>query len=467
MGRNNRQRRAAKQSAAKRRQSHQRPGGPAAGSGRNAGTPFSGGATTDPFTRPDAAPSVEQLRRERAERSLSRLLGAWASAQPLVHLVEQELISLQAEGLHRMDELVTARLRYVVSALWEHGWQPFDLLHVVHKSSPRLAPLIAAVITDQAEAARAMGCAPQDWINQLRVVAEEAGELAAAKGQRASWLLAATTCRSGLGLVDAWVDIITVTGLISELPRLELIAPPPSEWGKVVDLAHLELGSERGRVLKRIRALLAKAEATDHAAEAETFTAKAQDLMTRHAIDEALLTAAGDAAITVVAKRMYLQSPYATTKTSLLNAVARANRCKVIYFDRLAIATVVGVPLDIDQVEMLFTSLLIQATRAMTEAGADQPGTFERSATFRRSFLAAYAVRIGERLTEATSAATKSYGNELVPLLRRREDAVTAEFERLFPFTRKIRGGYFDPRGWAAGQRAADRAVFTAGRISA
>jgi hypothetical protein len=67
--------------------------------------------------------------------------------------------------------------------------------------------------------------------------------------------------------------------------------------------------------------------------------------------------------------------------------------------DRLAIATVVGVPLDIDQVEMLFTSLLIQATRAMTEAGADQPGSFERSATFGRSFLAAYAVRIGERLT--------------------------------------------------------------------
>jgi hypothetical protein len=110
MGRNNRQRRAAKHSAAKRHQSRQRPGGPAAGGGRNAGPPFSSGGTTDPFTRPDAAPSVEQLRRERAERSLSRLLGARGSAEPLVHLVEQELISLQAEGMHRLDELVTARL---------------------------------------------------------------------------------------------------------------------------------------------------------------------------------------------------------------------------------------------------------------------------------------------------------------------------------------------------------------------
>jgi Protein of unknown function (DUF2786) len=471
MGKNNRQRRITKHSAAKRRQSHkythQRSGGPAAGSSRAAGSPFSGGGTTDPFTRCDAAPSVEQLRREQAERSLNRLLGARASGQLLAHLVEQELISLQSAGLRKLDELVTARLRYVISALWEHGWQPLDLLHVVYKSSPRLAPLSAAVITDQAEAVRAVQRAPQDWLNQLEVVAEEAGGLAAGRDQRTTYLLAAALGRSGLGLVEAWLDIITVARLISELPRLELIAPPPSKWGKLVDLAPFDPVSERGKVLKRIRALLAKAEATNHPAEADTFTAKAQDLVTRHAIDEALLTAAADAAITVVAKRVHLQSPYATTKTSLLNAVATANRCKVIYFDRLAIATVVGVPLDIDQVEMLFTSLLIQATRAMTEAGAAQPGSFDRSATFRRSFLAAYAVRIGERLSEATSAATKSYGNELVPLLRRHEDAVTAEFERLFPFTREVGGRYFDRRGWDAGRRAADRAVFTAGRISA
>jgi hypothetical protein len=81
--------------------------------------------------------------------------------------------------------------------------------------------------------------------------------------------------------------------------------------------------------------------------------------------------------------------------------------------------------------------------------------------------LAAYAVRIGERLTESTSAATRSYGNELVPLLKRQDDAVSAEFERLFPFTRQVSDRYLDPRGWDAGRRAADRAVFAAGRLSA
>jgi Protein of unknown function (DUF2786) len=219
-------------------------------------------------------------------------------------------------------------------------------------------------------------------------------------------------------------------------------------------------------LLNRIRALLAKAEATPYPAEAESFTAKAQDLMTRHAIDEALL-GANNEKVAVVTLRVRLQSPYASTKANLLNAVAMANRCKVIYFNQLAIATVVGVPVDLDQVEMLFTSLLIQATRAMAEAGAVRPGSFDRSATFRRSFLAAYAVRIGERLREANAAATESYGNELVPLLARQEDAVRQEFDRLFPHTKAGTGSYFDRRGWEAGRLAADRAVFTAGRITA
>ncbi len=466
MGKNNRQRRATKRSAARKHRTRLRPGGPAGDSGSPTDTHLRGG-TANPFTRAEESPSVERLRREQAERCLQRLLAARGSAQGLAHLVEQELISLQSQDLRKLDELVTVRLQYLVAQLWEHGWQPLDLLHVVHKAGPRLAPVIAAVITSQAKAVHALSRGPQDWLNQLQVVADEAGALAARKDQEASWLLVVAMCKSGLGLVEAWVEIITIAGLLSELPVLELIAPPPSEWGKAVDRASSDPDSARDRVLKRIRALLAKAEATDHAAEAETFTAKAQDLMTRHAIDEALLAAAGDVAVTVVARRVHMQSPYAATKTNLLNAVATANRCKVIYFDRLAIATVVGVPLDIGQVEMLFISLLIQATRAMTEAGAAQARSFDRSARFRRSFLAAYAVRIGERLTEATSAATKSYGNELVPLLKRQDDAVTAEFERLFPVTRQVSGRYLDPRGWDAGWRAADRAVFTAGRLSA
>ena len=98
-------------------------------------------------------------------------------------------------------------------------------------------------------------------------------------------------------------------------------------------------------------------------------------------------------------------------------------------------ATVVGTPVDVDQVELLFVSLLIQSTRAMAEAGTAQPGSFDRSPRFRRSFLTSYAVRIGERLSAADAETTASYGSELVPVLRRQEEVVDAVYERLFPHT--------------------------------
>jgi hypothetical protein len=374
---------------------------------------------------------------------------------------------LQPADLKLMDELITGRLYSLVSSLWEHGWQPLDLVHVVRKAVPRSVQQIAAVITEYARAAGVEGRAPREWHNQLKAVAEEAAELTQFAAGHDPWSLIETMTRAGYRLLDAWAEVVVLAGHVASLPILEAIAPPPSAWGKPAARSSVaEPDSERHKLLNRIRALLAKAEATPYAAEAESFTAKAQDLMTRHAIDEALLGASEDQ-VAVLALRVHLQSPYASTKASLLNAVARANRCKVIYFDQLAIATVVGVPVDVDQVEMLFTSLLIQATRAMTEAGAARPGSFDRSATFRRSFLTAYAVRIGERLSEANTAATESYGKELVPLLARQEDAVRQEFDRLFPHTRTISGGYLDRRGWEAGRKAADRAYFTVGKITA
>jgi hypothetical protein len=450
MGKNNRQRRAAKHRAKRRATSrHAQSGGRAHPDAAEASTNF------------------EQLGRQRAEQSLHRLLRFRARAPLVKHVVEQELVSLQLACLHVMDELITGRLFALVTALWEHGWQPLDLVHIVRKAIPRSAQLIAAVITEHASAVGVETRAPREWLDQLRAVAEEGGEFASPRTRQDRWLLVETMTRLSYGLVDAWADVVVLAGVVADLPMLERIAPPPSAWGtRAGNSPRQEPDSDRHKLLNRIRALLAKAEATSYAAEAEAFTAKAQDLMTRHAIDEALL-AATDEEVAVLAKRVHIDSPYASTKASLLNVVGKANRCKVIYFDRLAIATLVGVPVDVDQVEMLFTSVLIQATRAMAEAGAARPGSFDRSVTFRRSFLAAYAVRIGERLTEANAAATESYGKDLVPVLTRQQDAVRDEFARLFPNTRTLGRGYLDRRGWEAGRKAADRAHLTVGRITA
>ncbi|HVK35387.1 MAG TPA: DUF2786 domain-containing protein, partial [Microlunatus sp.] len=223
----------------------------------------------------------------------------------------------------------------------------------------------------------------------------------------------------------------------------------------------------RDKVLSTIRALLAKAESTEFAAEAEALSAKAQAMMTRHAIDEALLHVGDADSIDVLGRRVLIDSPYPLEKVHLLSAVGRANRTRVVWMEDLAMATVVGTPVDIDQVELLFVSLLIQSTRAMAEAGAAQTGSFDRSPRFRRSFLTSYAVRIGERLSAADAETTASYGSELVPVLRRQEEAVDAAYEQLFPHTREASSRRtYDRRGWDAGRRAADRASFVAGRLA-
>jgi hypothetical protein len=454
MGKNNRRRRAAKQRTKRQAAS----GSSGRGEDRN---------NNNPFTRPWAWPNAEDLNRQQAVRSLNRLLQFRRSERLTSQLVEHVLISLQPASLRLMDELITERFFLLVASLWEHGWQPLDAVHVVRKTLPRSVPLIAAVIIEQTRRQGAAGRVPRPWLDQLRAVREETVEVALPESAQHRWSVVETMSRAGYRLVDAWTETVMLARYVTELPALERIVPPPSAWeASVQHPARDKPNSERQKLLNRIRALLAKAEATPYAAEAESFTAKAQDLMTRHAIDEALLGAT-DEQVAVLAQRVHLQSPYASTKVTLLNAVATANRCKVIYFRQLDIATVVGGPVDVDQVEMLFTSLLIQATRAMTEAGGVRSGSFDRSATFRRSFLAAYAIRIGERLREADAAATDSYGKELVPLLSRQQNAVQQEFDRLFPHIRSVSGGYLDRRGWEAGRKAADRAIFTAGKITA
>ena len=163
---------------------------------------------------------------------------------------------------------------------------------------------------------------------------------------------------------------------------------------------------------------------------------------------------------------MLLQSPYANVKATLLHGVARANRCRTVLVNEYDIAVLVGTPTDVDQTELLFTSMLIQATRAMADAG-HRDGSSSRSSTFRRSFLLAYAARIGERLHEADRATTATYGTDLVPLLQRQAEAVDAEFDRQFPRVRQGGPTHVDPRGWEAGRAAADQARFVAGGISA
>ncbi|TDB79311.1 DUF2786 domain-containing protein, partial [Micromonospora fluostatini] len=142
-------------------------------------------------------------------------------------------------------------------------------------------------------------------------------------------------------------------------PRIEVLVPPPGSAATQTDGSDA-VGSSRidARLLDRVRALLAKAESTNFPAEAEAYTAKAQELVTRHSLDEALLAArAGDATPVVpYARRVGVDHPHEKEKAALLDAVARANRCHTVSSPELAFSTVFGFDTDIDAVDLLYTS---------------------------------------------------------------------------------------------------------------
>jgi len=343
------------------------------------------------------------------------------------------------------DAELTRRGEEFVAAAWRRGWQPADVIRYVRRELDEThVRLVAALILG--EAGQRPAPHPR-WAAQLAEVAEAAGPDAA---------LPPRTDRFSRATA-----VLELYRLLLGLPALEPLDPP----------RRAAVSSSDSRTLARIRALLAKAEATGYPEEAEALSAKAQELMARHSIDEAVLAAGGATARAgggdvPGACRIGVDPPYETAKAVLLDAVAAANRCRAVWHEEFGFSTVVGFEADLEVVELLHTSLLVQATAAMTAAEAAQrAGGRKRTKTFRQSFLAAYAHRMGDRLAatvrEQTAEAAGEGGRErdLLPVLTARDVAVTEHLERLFPKTVTTRlRGVSDEAGWHQGTAAADRA---------
>lgn len=217
--------------------------------------------------------------------------------------------------------------------------------------------------------------------------------------------------------------------------------------------------------LRRVQGLLAKAESTEFAEEAESLLAKAQELMTRHAIDAAMLAAAGaDQDDAVVSQSLAMPTPYASAKAALLAAVAAANGCRCVSLGRARgpdRCTIVGFRTDVEKTTTLFAALSMHAARTMLAAEVPEHDTPRR---FRHAFLLAFAGRIGARLAEAadtarSSATAERRGGPAVALvLADRDDEVQRAFEAEFPDVRRVTKRASSFAGAAAGRSAADRA---------
>jgi Protein of unknown function (DUF2786) len=360
---------------------------------------------------------------------------------------------LAAEPKARIAAEIIAVIEQQIPDLWRNGWQPADLVRLVDRELGKVeAALVRWVIASQAASYADLGArvAPE-WMAQLQRV-----DATRTWDSNAPYLL---QVRGG------WREVLFAAVRLScrfvSLPKLPCLTDPPSEWREGLMAGG---GSLPDGVLHKVRALLAKAESTNFDAEADAFTAKAQELMARHRIDRAVLEARGcGRGKEPVGRRFGIDDPYADAKAVLLGNVADANGCRAVWSKTLGFTTVFGFADELDAVDELFTSLLVQATAALRRAGSkhDEYGR-SRTRRFRRSFLVAFAIRIGQRLRETVDAtveaASVETGTALVPILAARAGVTTAAAEAAFPETRRFSPAASDGEGWYAGTRFADQA---------
>lgn len=314
------------------------------------------------------------------------------------------------------------------------------------------------------------GWSPAELANAVARVVGEGYETVVA------WLVGSASQRGALGSV-AWKAEAAALGrprvlsadnvedlalalrlaaLFSRLPASEI--PARQQAATASDPADARTSSQ----LAKVRALLAKAEATTFADEAEAFSAKAQELISKHSLEQLLQHQAdrtADAHPSTTYRRLWLDAPYVDAKANLVAEIAAANRCRAVYAQQLGYCTVIGTPFDLDAIDLMLTSLLAQAQRAMLRHGSHTSGGRTRTRSFRQSFLVSFAIHIGQRLRQVADASVASTGgSSLLPALRSHESEVDDLTNLMFPSVVGKATSVTNAEGWAGGRLAAELA---------
>lgn len=426
MGVNNKQRRAAKQKERTRQRARSSSG-------------------FKPQGRPGAAPgdALYALADLHVRAALRRLLRRRPDAAELRQRADILLAQVGPGSAELVGEVLAEVLTSIVDGTISGGWDPGDLAQVVRRRDETWLPLLAATLHEHS---RSTGRTDRWWRVSVESIAP------------ASRLLLA-----------APEDIATALGLTSLLIRLPVL----DEQSLTASFSDDSPPVEHTK-WQQARALLAKAESTDFGPEAEALVAKAQELISRYALQALIDSYAEDSSgagrrRAAVPRRLWLDRPYVRAKGTLVSEVARANHCRAALAEDDEFVLLVGHETDLHAVDLLVTSLLAQADVAMLRRGrADHgPGSRARSRSFRQSFLMAFAVRIGERLQAAHDTAVSDQPGAL-PVLHDHDILVREAFDAMVPHTEGRAVTVSDYAGWEAGTTAADLALLDVnGRLEA
>jgi hypothetical protein len=195
--------------------------------------------------------------------------------------------------------------------------------------------------------------------------------------------------------------------------------------------------------LAMLRALLRKAEDAEdpqssayNPAEAATFRGKAFELAAEYEIEEAELFAKGETAEKVTSFTRRIAKPV-IQKMSLMTTIANNYSCDVIRLPEYVLH-VFGFKGDLDRVQMLYDSLVVQGERECRRSSTATGRLYRR---FARSFWAHYTDTLAVRIRNAHIQTERSVGHSTELVLRDRKTIVTESVAAFYPSLKEGRRG--------------------------
>ena len=212
--------------------------------------------------------------------------------------------------------------------------------------------------------------------------------------------------------------------------------------------------------LAMIRKLLDKA--TDPAATPEeslAFEEKAEELLARYGWERAMLPESERKAEKITTLAIVVTGSYAIDRRYLLTQIGWAFNCHNRFrrIDGGYRVTLTGFESDLERVEILYTSLQLQAMSAMRKA--EMPWYEDNRVRFNKSWLLGFANRVNERLVQLSAKVGEEYkgtGAELVVVDRSKQ--VEAAFKAQGKVKMRAFGGNRASSGLESGEQAADAA---------
>lgn len=169
--------------------------------------------------------------------------------------------------------------------------------------------------------------------------------------------------------------------------------------------------------MRQIQGLLAIAndERADEA-HREHAMAKAMEMMAAHGVSEMMLGIHRDASEDkIITRTIPISGAYSYEQMNLAGQIGYALNCRHNYRhwrDVVSSVTIVGYQSDVERVEVLYTSLLLQALNGMKHERPYSYATASETRLYRKSWLRGFAARVHNRLVVAEQAARSKYDHE-------------------------------------------------------